>query len=197
MIQLTSGDQTQKMTSREIAELTGKRHDNVIRNIVTLKEQIGNQLEFKLVDYKDSKGETRPMYLLTKKETLLLMSGYNPTLRLKIINRWEELEKKLPSNYKEALLALYESEEQKEKLLLQNENLNTVLDNLLDWVSILKVAKFNNVNEKYFNWRLLKSKSEELGYSIKKAESTRYDYQNLYHLTVFKACYPELNFNIK
>jgi phage regulator Rha-like protein len=195
------GDQTQKMTSKEIAELTGKEHSHVMRDIRGLQEQVGNESIFGLVDYKDAKGETRPMYSLDKKQTLLLISGYNALLRLKIINRWEELEMQkqnlLPATYIDALKALVASEEAKEQALLQVGNLNTVLDNLLDWVSIIKIARFNKVKENYFNWRVLKSKSEELGYSIKKAESARFGYQNLYHLTVFKACYPELNYNIK
>ena len=109
----------------------------------------------------------------------------------------EVLHTQLPATYIDALKALVASEEAKEQALLQVGNLNTVLDNLLDWVSIIKIARFNKVKENYFNWRVLKSKSEELGYSIKKAESPRFGYQNLYHLTVFKACYPELNYNIK
>jgi phage anti-repressor protein len=90
-------------------------------------------------------------------------------------------------------------EEQKEKqlLLTKTENLETVLDNLLEWVSIIKVAQFNKVNEKAFNWRLLKAKSEELGYVIKKAESPRYGFQNLYHVDCFKAVYPMFNYNFK
>lgn len=42
--------------------------------------------------YKDDKGESRTMYLLNKKASLLLASGYNVILRAKIIDRWEELE---------------------------------------------------------------------------------------------------------
>ena len=197
------GDQTQRMTSKEIAELTGKEHSHVMRDIRGLQEQVGNESIFGLVDYKDAKGETRHMYSLDKKQTLLLVSGYNALLRLKIINRWEELEmqKSLPS------YQIEDAEERAKKWILEQralkqallkaDNLNVALDNLLDWVSIIKIARFNKVKENYFNWRVLKAKSEELGYSIKKAESPRFGYQNLYHLTVFKACYPELNYNIK
>ena len=198
---ILGGDQTQTMTSREIAELTNKEHAHVMRDIRNLQDQVGTESIFGLVDYKDAKGEIRPMYALDKKQTLLLVSGYNALLRLKIINRWEELEiqnkKQLPSSYIDALKALVVSEEAKEQALLQVDNLNTVLDNLLDWVSILKIANHNGIKETYFNWRILKDKSRELGYSIKKAESPRYGYQNLYNLVVFKACYPSLNYNLK
>jgi len=103
---------------------------------------------------------------------------------------------KLPMSYKDALLALVASEEEKEVLLLQNENLNTVLDNLLEWVSIIKVCEHNQVKESNFNWRNLKSKSNELGYQIKRAESPRFGYMNLYHIDAFRACYPQFDYNI-
>jgi len=54
-----------RMTSREIAEATGKDHKNVLRDIKSLIDQGAiNGLSFALVDYKDAKGENRPMYLL-------------------------------------------------------------------------------------------------------------------------------------
>jgi Rha family phage regulatory protein len=191
------GDQTQTMTSKEIAELTGKRHDHVLRDIKSLQEQVGGETIFGVSSYLSEQGKELPMYSLDKKQTLLLISGYNALLRLKIINRWEELEQNLtPKTYIEALKALVVSEEAKQKAIQQVENLNTVLDNLLEWVSILKVSKFNKVSEKHFDWRVLKKKSEDLGYTIKKAESPRYGYQNLYHITVFKACYPEYNYKM-
>ena len=98
------------MTSKEISELTGKRHADVMRDIKNLTQQIENQNErsFALVGYVDPKGEKRPMYVLTKKETLLLISGYNVNLRMAIIDRWEELEIqnqfRLPQTFSEALI---------------------------------------------------------------------------------------------
>lgn len=117
------------MTSREIAEITGKRHSDVMRDIRTLSEQVkeSNECIFALVEYIDEKGENRPMYSLSKKECLLLASGYKPMLRLAIINRWEELEKtlklQLPQTYLEALKALVESEEEKLKLQIENKEM--------------------------------------------------------------------------
>jgi len=82
----------QSISSLEIAEMTGKRHDNVTRDI---KKQLDaleiNALSFEVV-YKDSKGEERPMYVLDKEQSLILASGYNVQLRQKIIKRWIELE---------------------------------------------------------------------------------------------------------
>ncbi len=82
------------MTSLQIAEVTGRLHSNVMRDIRNLVEQVEdiNQFSFELVEYTDRKGEKRPCYLLTKKDCLLLASGYDANLRAKIINRWELLE---------------------------------------------------------------------------------------------------------
>ena len=88
-------------------------------------------------------------------------------------------------------------EEQKEKVLLLNENnnLKTALDTLNDWASIIRVAKFNNVSEKLFSWNILKSKSKELGFEIKIAPCQRYKTKNLYNVNVFRLCYPQFNYN--
>jgi phage anti-repressor protein len=108
-----------------------------------------------------------------------------------------ELKKNSPKTYKEALLELIRKEEEKEALLLENNNLNTVLDNLTDWVSIIKVCQHNKIKENTINWRVLKAQSEVLGYAIKKAESPRYGFQNLYHIDCFRACYASLDYNFK
>lgn len=119
------------MTSKEIAEVTGKEHKIVMRDIRNLIDKLGknNGYIFVLVEYTDLKGEKRPMYKLDKKSCLLLSSGYSVILRSKIIDRWEELEKEkrsgnfvVPSTFSEALmLAAKQAEEieEKNKLLLE------------------------------------------------------------------------------
>ena len=62
----------QTMTSLEIAELTGKQHNDVLKAIrkmepAWMKVNGGN---FSLVEYKDSKGELRPCYSLTKNDSI-------------------------------------------------------------------------------------------------------------------------------
>lgn len=120
-------EKKETMTSLEIAEITGKQHAHVMRDIRSLLEQGVNESNFGLVEYTDKKGEARPMYQLTKKGCLILASGYDALLREKIINRWEELEQKeqrrlqLPATYLEALKALVASEEEKGRLRLENK----------------------------------------------------------------------------
>lgn len=84
------------MTSVDVAELTGKQHKNVMRDIRVLLEQGVQQLNFELSSYSQKlpNGGTKdvPMYQLTPKGCLILASGYDALLREKIINRLEEWE---------------------------------------------------------------------------------------------------------
>ena len=60
-------------------------------NILSQLED-GVGLNFQLNEYKDSVGRTLPCYRLTKEGCLCLVSGYDANLRMKIVNRWKELE---------------------------------------------------------------------------------------------------------
>lgn len=119
---------TDRMSSLEIAELTGKRHDVILRDIRNLLKQGVNAHNFVEVEYTDKKGEKRPCFELTKKGCLILASGYDAVLREKIIDRWELLETEkrkpqTPQTYLEALKALVSSEEEKQRLALEKKQL--------------------------------------------------------------------------
>ena len=115
----------QTMSSLDIAQVTGKPHNDVlkaIRNMEPAWEKV-NGGKFSLVEYKDAKGEMRPCYQLTKTECLYIATKFNDEARAKLILRWEELEKKerttmtaLPnfSNPAEAARAWAEQYEQKQ-----------------------------------------------------------------------------------
>ncbi len=86
----------QTMTSREIADLTGRQHKNLMRDIREMEpawEKV-NGLKFELVEFYDSKREKRPQFILTKKECLYIATKFNDEARAKLINRWEELEQR-------------------------------------------------------------------------------------------------------
>lgn len=108
------------MSSREIAELCGKEHAHVMRDIRDISDELGGSI-FGLAEYTDKQGKKRDMYLLNKKNTLLLVSGYSVILRQKIIDRLEELEEQqlkpaLPQTYVEALKELVVTLEENERL---------------------------------------------------------------------------------
>ena len=88
--------QKQTISSLESAELTGKQHAHVMRDIRALLEQGVSQSNFGLSSYKQPQpnGGYKDVacYNLTKKGSLILASGYDAKLREKIIDRWEDLE---------------------------------------------------------------------------------------------------------
>lgn len=80
------------MSSREIADLTGKEHKNVLADIRNMLESLGLHSADFSAQYKDPTGRTLPCFDLPKRETLNLVSGYSIPLRAKIIDRWQVLE---------------------------------------------------------------------------------------------------------
>ncbi|HRO75772.1 MAG TPA: Rha family transcriptional regulator [Crocinitomicaceae bacterium] len=84
----------QKMSSREIAQIMGKSHRNVLRDIRSMEVawQKVNGLKFALVEYIDKKGEKRPEYQLSKLEALYVSSKYDDEARARLVMRWYDLE---------------------------------------------------------------------------------------------------------
>ncbi len=68
---------TQRMTSLEIAEVTGKPHNDVLKAIRKMEPAWVkvNQGNFSLVNYKDAKGELRPCFFLVLLWSFLVISG--------------------------------------------------------------------------------------------------------------------------
>jgi anti-repressor protein len=89
------GSATLSMTSREIAELTGKRHDNVLRDIDNLLETLPSELSsgFHSNTY-ESGDPPRPyrQFVLDRDSAYCLVAGYDAPSRMRIIKRWQELE---------------------------------------------------------------------------------------------------------
>ncbi len=86
------GGEPLTMSSREIADLVEKRHDNVIRDIKKMLDELNaDALTYEGV-YIGGNGEERPCFHLPKDLTLTLVAGYNVVLRKRIIDRWLELE---------------------------------------------------------------------------------------------------------
>ncbi|WP_313448230.1 phage regulatory protein/antirepressor Ant [Sphingobacterium sp.] len=127
------------VSSREIASYAGKQHSHVMEAIRKMEKSWAevNQSSFRLVEYVDGKGQKRPEYLLTKKESLYIATKFNDVARAKLINRWEELEQQvqtnqfqIPTTLSGALLLASQQAEQieQQQLLLEqtNNQLNAV-----------------------------------------------------------------------
>lgn len=122
-ISVTAPSTVQTMSSKEIADLTGKRHDHVLADIRNMFEQLKiDSTEFS-GQYKDSTGRLLPCFNLDKELSTCLVSGYNVQLRMAIIKRWNELETQhsfaVPTTFSQALLLAAQLEEQKEQLALK------------------------------------------------------------------------------
>ncbi|MCY1280795.1 Phage regulatory protein Rha [compost metagenome] len=95
------------MSSQEVAEITGKRHDHVLRDIRKMLGALGlingsksgsvnapisGEVKFADAQYRDAKGELRPLVVLDKELTFTLLSRYSFELSNLIVKRWLELE---------------------------------------------------------------------------------------------------------
>lgn len=106
---MTNSTNALTMTSLEIAELTGKRHDNVMTDIramlVELEIDAPEISGTSNIIYNNN--NTRTVYNLDKELTLTLVSGYSVKMRHAIIKRWQELETAKPTQH---ALDLYASQ---------------------------------------------------------------------------------------
>ena len=124
------------MTSIEIAEVTGKQHAHVMRDIRSILSQGVSESNFGLSSYKQPqpKGGYKevPCYNLTPKGCLILASGYDAALREKIIDRLEDLEKEkkkdsypVPQTFSEALMLAAKQQQAIEEQQRQIEQKDT------------------------------------------------------------------------
>ena len=140
------------MTSLEIAELTGKQHKNLMRDIRNMEpawEKV-NGLKFELIEYKDLRGRLKPCYALTKTECLYIATKFNDEARAKLVLRWEELERE--SLKRQTQLAL-PSPQQIVKMAdeIIGEGLRLLNEDAEDTLTATQVAKTFNMSVWDFN----------------------------------------------
>ena len=162
------------MSSLEIAELTGKQHKHVLTDIRNMLNSLNIESAVFTADYKDSKGRTYPCYNLPKRETLCLIAGYNVQVRMRIIDRWQELEAKGKPDLSTdvgKLLLIQEMAAKQLELISENKRISESLsiaapkaefvDSFVDSTglkSFRKVAKILGINERKFRQFLADNK---------------------------------------
>jgi Rha family phage regulatory protein len=108
------------MSSLRIAEVTGKRHDNVVRDIESVFLELGiESLKFEDT-YLSENNQQQKHYLLPEREFNLVVSGYSAKYRLELIDElmsYREAKPQLPTTYITALEALVVSEKAKQLAL--------------------------------------------------------------------------------
>jgi phage antirepressor YoqD-like protein len=171
------------MSTHEIAELTGKRHDHVIRDVRKMVEdmvstdapEMGNPKNQGVTEVTDARGYTS-MFMLDKRMSMILVSGYSVVLRARIIDRWQELEAMasapkfaIPTTLSGALRLAAEQAEEIERQAAQLEAQKPAVEFVDRYTSadgnkgFREVAKLLNANEREFRAFLI---SNEIMYRL-------------------------------
>lgn len=215
---LAIADKAVTMTSREIAELTGKNHADVMRDIRIMVDQLTKAEMLSCANsttYAGKDGRQYPQYELDKDTCLTLLLGYDAVARMKVVKRWQELEAaaapSLPnfSNPAEAARAWaleYEARQQAERTKAeigtrreatamntasQAVKKATALERELDKAK--DYASVKRMEMLYhgtrFNWRLLKSAAVEMGMPAIDVFDANYGTVKAYHASVWMEAY--------
>ena len=186
MSELSLIPETLTMTSREIAELTGKQHKDVLYDIRKMLEELEVHSADFSAEYKDSTGRTLPAFTLPKRETYILITGYSVTMRAKIIDRWQELEAQVKKLQAEAYEKSFDKLDRSMRAI---ERISTTLDYTSDRVfevtmrelerlghpelaeSFIKTGQLN-VGEEHIAWTKLETLAAKLAKELVKAQKS-------------------------
>ena len=136
------------VSSRDIAEGLGKRHDNILRDLEKISTTSNVRTLILPSNYVDKKGETRKEYLLTKDGFILYMfniQGYQE-FKLAYINKFNEMENKL--NNQSSFENLSEDDK---RIFLRNQTKehNKILSKTAhEYANVNNYGKFHNAGYK-------------------------------------------------
>lgn len=163
--------QSQKLTmsSREIAELTNKRHDNVMRTIETLHERGAIKLpHFEEVPNEGPGPLLLKQYQIGKRDSYVVVAQLSPEFTARLVDRWQELEAQasapqfnIPTTLSGALRLAAEQAETIEAQQLQIEQQKPSVEFVENYVQaeglmgFRQVAKLLGANERKFRQMLL------------------------------------------
>ena len=176
------------MSSRDIAELTGKEHKHVLRDCLTIFEE----LDLDPMGYAQNwthpqNGQTYTEYLLPKDLVETLITGYSIKLRYQVIQRLHELENllkpevMLPHDLPTALRALADTHEQLQKAQFEREIAIKTKAHISDKKTATAMATASNAVQE--NTRLKdqlgQSKKNATTLSVERATGRTYTWQPL------------------
>lgn len=85
------------MSSREIADLVGSRHDSVKRTVERLVERKTVSVP-PMVEYRDGLGRVATEYQICKRDSFVIVAQLSPEFTAALVDRWTELEaQQMPS----------------------------------------------------------------------------------------------------
>lgn len=204
------------MTSREIADLTSKRHDNVKSDI----QKMVTELEIDVLTiqgiYFDSMNRKQTEYHLDRDLTDCLLTGYSAKARMAVIKRWRELEGHIaapalpnfadPIEAAEAWIEAKKAERlaiatkaeigtRREATAMNTASIATRrasklerdLDRSKEYCTIKRMSMLTHGQA--YNWRLLKSASQDMGIPPIDVFDANYGTVKAYHADVWMEAY--------
>lgn len=160
------------MSSREMSELTGKRHDSVKRTIETLAFKTDKNGEPapvigipQIVEYLDTLGRPANEYHVSKRDSFVVVAQLCPEFTAALVDRWQELEAQVAKPVELSRMEILQLAMESEKARLQAVEQLAIaapkaafVDQYVETagsMSFRQVAKLLNVNERQFRQMLL------------------------------------------
>lgn len=113
----------QTMSSREIAELVEKRHDNVKRTIETLAERgviVRPQIEDEQFTDTVGRPRTESIYRVGKRDSYVIVAQLSPEFTARLVDRWQTLETEVAEARPLDAVAMLNDPATLQRLLLDN-----------------------------------------------------------------------------
>lgn len=156
----------QTMSSREIAQLCNKDHRHVLRDIDDLNAiyEVMALPKVGQSDYIADNGQSYRQFLLSKEQTIDLITGYRADIRIRINRRWQELEAQasapvIPATLSEALrlaadqAELIEHQQSRLALVEPKAAALDVIDSAIGSLNVRDTAKTLGIPQnKFVNW---------------------------------------------
>ena len=160
LLPITEKNASLTMSSREIAELCEKRHDNVLKLVRELIERglLKNTTPHSYIHPQNNQRYFE--FFSDKRDTLVIVARLSPEFTAAVVDRWQELEAKqavqLPQTFAEALRLAADLEEQKQALLIENQQQSTQITSMESYfrngITAPQFAKgLNGVNSQKIN----------------------------------------------
>ena len=157
-MQLSTISQAATMSSREIAELTEKQHQHVLRDIRNMLAELEEDESKYGRIYKDTMNREQVEIALPRDLTDCLLTGYSAKARMRVIKRWKELEEqfKVPTTLSAALRLAADQAEKIESQALQLQHQQPAVEFVDRYTvatglkGVREVCKILKANERQF-----------------------------------------------
>ncbi len=160
-----------QMTSLDLAEITGKEHKNVLRDIRNEIDSLGieiGRLIFEPMSYKDSYDRDQQGYSFGRKGAMQLALKYDAQTRFRVIEKIEELESKSKPKSSAEMLLVYAQQfvEQEQRISKIETTVTTIQETFLkrdeDWRKSINSMFNSTAKSSGGNYQELRTRSYKL-----------------------------------